>query len=210
MSRGSFVTKRLYPVGFMLAVTLVFISVTSIVYTVTGDRIELNEQVRLRQAVLYAAGVDLPEDPVEIDRMYDNRVREVTGDSGNVRFYEIHGEGSGEVESFVVIRTGPGLWGEITAAIGFDSGLEAFRGLEIIDQNETPGLGGRIDEAWFKEQFSGKVPPLEPVPEEGPASEGEFHAITGATFSSGAIREIMNSSATYARTEIRSFGDVRE
>ena len=210
MSRASFVKKRLYPVGFMLAVTLVFISVTSIVYTVTGERIELNEQVRLRRAILYAAGVDLPEDLVEIDRMYDNLVREVTGDSTNVKFYEIRGEGSEEVESFVVIRTGPGLWGQITAVIGFDPDLEMFRGLEIIDQNETPGLGGRIDEAWFKEQFSGKVPPLESAPEEGPVSEGEFHAITGATFSSSAIREIMNSSATYVRTEIRSYGDGGE
>ena len=137
MSSGSFAKKRLYPVAFMLAVTLVFISVTSVVYTFTGERIELNERLRLKQAVLYAAGVELPPDPSAIEKIFDGRVTGVKGDGGDVRYYEIRAEGSEEIEAYVVIYVGKGLWGEITAGVGFDASLESCRGLEIIEQKQA-------------------------------------------------------------------------
>ena len=103
----------------------------------------------------------------------------------------------------MIIKTGAGLWGDITATVGFDADLESFVGLEIIDQNETPGLGGRIGEVWFKEQFRGKRPPLATVPEGDPASDAQFQAITGASYSTAAIQDIMNTSQEYARMEVR-------
>ena len=210
MSRESFAKKRLYPVAFMLAVTLVFVSVTSVVYTFTGERIELNERLRLKEAVLYAAGVELPPDPASIERVFDSRVTEIKGAAGEVRYYEIRGEGSEEIEAYVVIYVGKGLWGEITASVGFDASLESCRGLEIIEQNETPGLGGRIDEAWFKEQFRGKRPPLATIAEDGETTEKEFNGITGATYSTAAIRELMNSAIEHARDEIRTAGGTNK
>jgi Na+-transporting NADH:ubiquinone oxidoreductase subunit C len=192
MKKGSFAKKRIYPVIFMLIVTVAFISVTTVVYTFTKDTIKLNETLRLKQAVLSAAGVRLSKDPAKIEKTFDERVDEVTGRDGKVRYYAIRGEGTSEIESYVVIRTGAGLWGEITAG-----------GLEIIDQNETPGLGGRIDEAWFKEQFAGKRPPLSHVPEGDKASEHQFQAITGATYSTEAIQKLVNDALEYARAEIK-------
>jgi Na+-transporting NADH:ubiquinone oxidoreductase subunit C len=203
MKKGSFAKKRIYPVIFMLIVTVAFISVTTVVYTFTKDTIKLNETLRLKQAVLSAAGVRLSKDPAKIEKTFDERVDEVTGRDGKVRYYAIRGEGTSEIESYVVIRTGAGLWGEITAGVGFDGALETFRGLEIIDQNETPGLGGRIDEAWFKEQFAGKRPPLSHVPEGDKASEHQFQAITGATYSTEAIQKLVNDALEYARAEIK-------
>ena len=206
MSRGSFAKKRLYPVAFMLAVTLVFISVTSVVYTFTGERIELNERLRLKQAVLYAAGVELPPDPSAIEKVFDGRVSAIKGDAGETRYYEVRAAASGDIEAYVIIYVGKGLWGEITASVGFDASLEACRGLEIIGQNETPGLGGRIDEAWFKEQFRGKRPPLSVVAEEAGTTEKEINGITGATYSTAAIQDLMNSAMEHARDEIRTTG----
>lgn len=207
MKRESFARKRLYPIGFMLAVTLVFISVTSMIYTLTGERIQLNEMVRLRRAVLYASGAELPNDPAEIDSMYQSRVTEVPGSDGRLSYYQVRDD-SGDVSGYVLIRSGAGLWGEITAAVGFDADLTSLRGMEILDQNETPGLGGRIDETWFKEQFRGKVPPLESVPEGSPSTESQFDAITGATYSTGAIREILNDSAVYILGAVSPAGAV--
>lgn len=203
MKRESFAKKRIYPVIFMLVVTVVFISVTTVIYTFTRDRIKLNERLRLKQAVLSAGGVRLSRDPAGIEKTFDDRVDEVTGADGKVRYYSIRGEGTSEIESYVVIQSGAGLWGEITACVGFDGTLESFRGLEVIDQNETPGLGGRIDEPWFKEQFAGKLPPLSPVPEGAPASEHQFQAITGATYSTEAIQRIVNDALGQARAEIK-------
>jgi Na+-transporting NADH:ubiquinone oxidoreductase subunit C len=202
MKKDSFARKRIYPVLFMLIVTVVFISVTTVIYTFTRETIKLNERLRLKRAVLYAAGVRLPDDPAAIERAFDNRASEIKDDEGNVRYYEIRGEGTPDIESYVVILTGAGLWGEITAGIGFDGDLESLKGIEVIDQNETPGLGGRIDEAWFKEQFMGKRPPLSSVPEGDPATDREFQAITGASYSTEAIQNMVNEAREYARTEI--------
>jgi Na+-transporting NADH:ubiquinone oxidoreductase subunit C len=203
MKKDSVASKRVFPVVFMLIITLVFISITTVIYTYTKDQIALNERLRLKEAVLYSAGVPLPDDPVEADRIYNERVEEVKDESGRVKFFAIlEEEDSSSTQSFVIITTGAGLWGEITATVGFDRDLESFVGLEIIDQNETPGLGGRIGEAWFKEQFRGKKPPLDTVPEGDPTDTNQFQAITGATYSTEAIQNIMNSAKEYARAEI--------
>ena len=51
--------------------------------------------------------------------------------------------------------------------------------------------------------FMGKRPPLSPVPEGDPASDSEFQAITGASYSTEAIQNIVNAAREYARTEIQ-------
>jgi Na+-transporting NADH:ubiquinone oxidoreductase subunit C len=203
MKKESVAKKRIFPVVFMLLMTLVFISITTVIYTFTKDTIKLNERLRMKRAVLYAAGVQLPDDPIEIEKAFDDRVTEVKDDTGNVRYYEIRGSDSSDIETYVVVRTGAGLWGDIIASIGFDKNLESFKGLEIIDQNETPGLGGRIGETWFKEQFRGKRAPLSIVPEGNPTSQNQFQAITGASYSTSAIQDIMNTAQEYARMEIQ-------
>jgi Na+-transporting NADH:ubiquinone oxidoreductase subunit C len=202
MKKESAVKRRVFPVVFMLVVTLVFISITTVIYTYTKERISLNDRLRLKEAVLYSAGVPLPNNNAEVDRMYDERVTEVKDKAGHIRYFEVKAPNSSAVESYVVIRTGAGLWGEITTAVGFDANLQSFTGLEILDQNETPGLGGRIGESWFKDQFKGKQPPLTTVPEGDPTDQNQFQAITGATYSTTAIQDIMNKARDYARAEI--------
>jgi Na+-transporting NADH:ubiquinone oxidoreductase subunit C len=202
MKKESPVKKRVFPVFFMLIVTLVFISITTVIYTYTKDQIALNERLRLKEAVLYSAGVTIPASPAEVDSLYDERVVEVKDEAGRIRYFEVKAPNLSAIEGYVVIRSGAGLWGEITAAVGFDANLQTFTGLEILDQNETPGLGGRIGEAWFKDQFKGKQPPLTVVPEGDATNQNQFQAITGATYSTTAIRDIMNKARDYARAEI--------
>jgi Na+-transporting NADH:ubiquinone oxidoreductase subunit C len=202
MKKESTAKKRVFPVVFMLVVTLVFISITTVIYTYTKEQISLNERLRLKEAVLYSAGVPLPDNPAEVDRMYDERVTEVRDDAGRIRYFEVSDPDSSAVGGYVIIQTGAGLWGEITAAVGFDQDVESFTGLEILDQNETPGLGGRIGEAWFKDQFDGKRPPLTTVPEGDPTEQNQFQAITGASYSTAALQDIMNNAQDYARAEI--------
>ncbi len=69
----------------------------------------------------------------------------------------------------------------------------AFTGLAVIEHNETPGLGARIDEPWFWQQVTGKTGGLELVPEgTQPARTDRLDAITGATVTSTAIRDMLN------------------
>jgi Na+-transporting NADH:ubiquinone oxidoreductase subunit C len=193
-------SKRVFPIWFTLVVTMVFIAITSVVYTMTKEKIQLNERVRLMKSVLVAAGVEMPAEPAEIEKVFTRRVKEVKDDSGGVGYYIINEEDGSTVSSYVLVRKGAGLWGTITATVGLSRDLGVFVGMEVIDQSETPGLGGRISEQWFKEQFRGKEGPMVTVPEGSPADEkNQFQAITGATYSTNAIKNLMNGASEHGR-----------
>ena len=71
-------------------------------------------------------------------------------------------------------------------------------GIAFTSQNETPGLGARIEERWFVEQFRGKRAPLKIRPEKEKTSISEFEAITGATVTTNAVKAIVNGAAADA------------
>jgi Na+-transporting NADH:ubiquinone oxidoreductase subunit C len=195
--------KRVFPIWFTMVVTLVFIAATSVVYSITKDQIKLNENLRFIKSVLLAAGVPVPAQPSDAEKIFSERVKEIKDNNGKTQYFVIYSEDRSSVSTYVLVRSGAGLWGTITATVGVNSDLSSFAGLTIVDQSETPGLGGRITEQWFMDQFKGKKSPLTTVPEGNPAGENEFQAITGATYSTNAIREIVNGASTYALDSVR-------
>ncbi|MCX7843454.1 MAG: FMN-binding protein [Clostridia bacterium] len=97
------------------------------------------------------------------------------------------------IEAYAVPFTGSGLWGSISGYLAVSSDFAKIVGVDFTSHSETPGLGGRIDEKWFKEQFRGlsidKGKPL--VYKAG--SEGDVDAITGATSTSKSVLQILNN-----------------
>jgi Na+-transporting NADH:ubiquinone oxidoreductase subunit C len=81
--------RSLFTIFFMFAVTLVFISVLSLIYVLTRDIIRLNESLVVKRAVLYVAGLEVPQTGIEADALYQKQVREVKDEGGNVLYYEI-------------------------------------------------------------------------------------------------------------------------
>ncbi len=72
--------------------------------------------------------------------------------------------------------------------------LETIKGIEVLDHTETPGLGGRITEEEFKRQFVGKKlkPKLFLVKRKETIGPNEVHAITGASYTSNGVENIIN------------------
>jgi Na+-transporting NADH:ubiquinone oxidoreductase subunit C len=196
--------RSLFTIFFMFAVTLVFIAVLSLIYVLTRDTIRLNESLVVKRAVLYVAGLEVPQSGIEADALYQERVNEVKDGAGEVLYYEILGTSSEQIQSYVLPVLGAGLWGEIESVVGVEKDLKTLTGIEFIRQNETPGLGGRITESWFKEQFRGKRWPLTVVPEGEPTEDQEFQAITGATNTTNAVRDILNNRLAKAEAAIES------
>lgn len=190
--KSRFWKERIFPVVFMVAVTVVFISVVSGIYLSTRDMVKLNESLFLKRAVLYAADITVPGKGAAVDKVYRSRVRERLDSEGLVNHFEILEDNA--ISGYVVFAGGPGLWGQIEAVIGFTETRDKLTGLEFIKQNETPGLGARIAEEWFKEQFRGKMGPFVLVPESTAQAEKEVNAITGATRTSNFVLEIINQS----------------
>jgi Na+-transporting NADH:ubiquinone oxidoreductase subunit C len=186
--------ERFFPIIFMLAITVIFIGVVSGIFLATRDLVRLNESLFLKKSVLFSADIALPEKGAEIDALYRTRVREVKGPDEAVRYFEILDERGAEVTGYTVFAYGPGLWGEIGAVLGFDKSLEKLTGIDFIKQNETPGLGARIMEDWFREQFRGRKGPFVLVPEGTAEGENELDAITGASYTSSFVLSLVNSS----------------
>jgi len=119
----------------------------------------------------------------------------------------------GDQEIYVKEFQGAGLWGTISGAIGINVAQNSISGLEIISHNETPGLGARIDQEWFKEQFMGEkivADGIRMTSREGtgdPNKEnGEIDGISGATRTSEAMTRIINEEIEVLFNEINAIG----
>jgi len=191
MNKDGFYALRVHPIIFMAIVTIACILITSALYLFTSDRVESNDLFFLRRSVLDAAAIDHDGTPVSVEETYTSLVTEEEDR------YIIKDE-SGETTA-VVEKTAAGLWGPITIMVGFTN-PSTLSGVAIVSQNETPGLGARIEEPWFTSQFTGKSGPFRLVEEGTSDSDDEIDAITGATRTSEAFRNIINSAVNDGST----------
>lgn len=99
-----------------------------------------------------------------------------------------------ELRGYVVKTGGQGYADRIELLLGLNADLDAITGLFILEQKETPGLGNKIIESRWRNQFLGqKVSPALRVTKSGAAGSGEIDAVTGATISSRAVAGIVNN-----------------
>ncbi|MBN1291523.1 MAG: RnfABCDGE type electron transport complex subunit G [Candidatus Latescibacteria bacterium] len=101
-----------------------------------------------------------------------------------------------EIGGFIYIAQGKGYSSTIKSMVGVSKD-GAICGVHILSQQETPGLGSRIEEIlygendpWFTRQFKGKtMHDILKVVKDG----GDIDSITGATVSSRAVINSINS-----------------
>lgn len=184
--------KRIfYPVVFMILVTAFFTFLLAFINEQTYARIDEQRALEFQTSVLYS--LDLPIEGMtekEIISFFNNNVKEKTINDRNYFIYSENGSTKGYVFEFI----GDGLWGTISGHIAFNPNFTALLGVNFTDHSETPGLGGRIDEIEFKEQFRNiSIEDTEEIIEYGTASGGNVDAISGATITSTAVRNIFNT-----------------
>ncbi len=191
-TRKSPLKERLWTVFFMFAVTLVSISIMAALHQLTKETVRQNEALFMMRAVLAAGGQAVPAGRAEVLTRFaatvdTNRVAAGQG------YWIIKDAENGQPRGFAFLRAGIGLWGRITAVVGLDAKLAACTGVAFVEQQETPGLGARIVEPWFQEQFKGKTGPFAFV-KEGTRSTAatEFDGITGATITTKGVRDMLN------------------
>ena len=173
----------LYTITFTFVLTAVFATVLSVTQAYYLPTITENEANVERQAILKVLGITSEFDLVTT---FEGQVTPVT--AGTSSTFAVYDE-DGSPISYAFPLDGQGLWGSIRGYIGVSATFDRLLGMEFVEQNETPGLGGRIDEPWFKEQFAGV--PL--IPGENLVYGSGIDAITGATSSSNAVLNILNN-----------------
>lgn len=214
--RKPFTETPLYPILFMLAVTIVFVGVLSVFYRSTEKRIETRKEQTYKLYILSlfadtlstltgtetAAFTDLSA--IEIN--FDRYVRSIelpagTGSTISKKFYKVQTV-EDNILGYCYDLTGSGLWGTMKALLAVTPDYQKIINFMIYEQMETPGLGSRVEEDWFKQQFSGKplitesgVPEFTLVPEETEINALQVRQITGATITSSSVLKIIRDAA---------------
>lgn len=187
----------LYTVVFTFIVCFVFVAILAFANETTAERVERNREIAQQRAVLSAMAIDFNSDEEVLDLFEDVEQEEVD----DQLFYRV--ERDDEV-IYAMEFTGQGLWGPINGVLAMDESLEQTMGLEIIDHDETPGLGARITEGWFKQQFEGLSVPDDEVTYVSDSSpgDGEFEAITGATGTTRNMERILSETIQTFRDKL--------
>ena len=183
--------STIYSMVFMFIVAFAFVFLLSLTNEATREMVELNQEVARKRAVLSALGIESLSDEEVLSRFED--VEQLDRDDTTIFRATVDGE-----TVYAKEFAGSGLWGTIEGVLGVNGEVSRTVGLEIINHNETPGLGGRITEAWFKEQFAG-----EQIGGDGIAftagdgdtdhTNSEVDGITGATRTTESMERIVNS-----------------
>ena len=118
-------------------------------------------------------------------------------------------DGSGQLVGLAIEARGMGYQDVITVLYGYSISDGAIVGFSVLDSRETPGLGDKIDkDPVFLENFvrldaslndagNGLAHDIEAVKHGEKTSAWQIDAITGATISSNAVADILNTSAAH-------------
>lgn len=151
----------------------------------TEERIALNKQREIEAAI-----IQVVPGTRSSEKLYEEKNLSVYGGKNE----------EGSLIGFGILTSGIGFQDKITFMLGTNTSLTKITRLNIIDQKETPGLGAKItDRKFFLQYWENKDcsislslhRPAVSAPEElGPS---EINTITGATVSSEAVLDAVNS-----------------
>lgn len=161
----------------------------------TSKRIQDNQEYALKNTILNA--FEISATPEEVLKVYDENIIEETKE-GDTFYYSNEGNIGFEFN-------GNGLWGPIRGFMTLTPDLVTIKGIQIIYNEETPGLGGVVAEQQYLEQFKGKMfdPAIIIKKDADLTTTTEVDAITGATMTSSAFQLMLNESYQ-ARKEVLS------
>ena len=184
--------------------TFVFIMgfLTSLVFVgmdaLTAERIEANKDAAIYSAVLNHNEISFNSGNLA-DVFNENiTVEEVIYEGQTLSFYI--NEENGNVSFMYGVFALGGLWGPLRGVITLESDFQTIVNVTVLEEQETPGLGGKVKNREFLDQFIGLVliPELDrpvEVNKDAAANEAnEVDEISGATGTSTAFEKLLNDS----------------
>lgn len=112
---------------------------------------------------------------------------------------------TGKLLGYAFIASGNGYQGEIKMMAGIEPDFKTLVGIEILESQETPGLGQEIAGDNFKNQFKGLTaePEITYIKNAKPTKPNEIEAVTGATISSRAVCSILNDTIEKIKDKLK-------
>lgn len=183
---------------FIFIVALFFAGLTAGVHSSLSKRIELNNRTRETRQLLDVLNIPVPKsaDASQVAEIRQQRVSKADVDGHEIfRACDKHGK----VTGYAFHVEGKGFWGGMRGLLELSADLDTIEGIVFTQHNETPGLGARVDEPWFRDQFkglklsnAGKGHKYITISLGSKSAPNHVEAITGATMTSNAVQRFLN------------------
>jgi len=185
-----------YVLSFMAAICVVFGTGISVVNYATQGLLARNAAMHRNRVLCRAFQLDVAGSSAEAYQQAVDAALRTSAVAGRT-VYECVAPGK---ESVGFVAGGMGFWDRIDVVLALTPDLHTILNVQVLDQKETPGLGARIEEAWFTDQFKGLSVAWEAPAESrilvganpAPNAANEVDAITGATQTSMALMRFLN------------------
>lgn len=204
----------------LTAIAVVAGGLLALVNEVTKATIEANAKARMRSSILVAFGAYTAEElfpkeglpkltPAQVDQYFKEHIEEVKTDS--FTYWKVYKDRiGGELSAYVIRILGSGFQGVVAMQVALTPDLSEIIGAHVVpfEIGETPGLGFRMTEERFWSQFKGMKtePPIEFVKfrdPNSPKAPNQFDAITGATYTSTTVRDLLNQTVATLRKTLQ-------
>ena len=186
--------KKLNPKEIIMPVLVLFVicaGVTAIlaaVNNVTAQPIAQQAQQKAEQA--RAVVLPLADSYEQLELEYDGISDCFVGKSG------------GKTVGYTFTASASGYGGLVEIMVGIDSQSEEISGVSILSQSESPGLGANAVKSEFTDQFKQPAKEIKVIKNAQP-SDGEIEALTGATITSTAVTNAVNSAVEAYNEKIK-------
>ena len=161
--------KKGFPVILLTIVVAISVNLLAFADQLTRPQIEAQKQKKI-QTLLTGMFPEMSQYEFEDD------------------IYTIYSDGAKTGHAFIAV--GKGYGGDIDILVGLEN-KTTIKEISIVSHLETPGLGSRITESFFTDQFAGLNIDRVALEKDG----GEVDAITTSTISSTAVIDAVRETA---------------
>lgn len=170
------IAEIIKPAGILTAICVIVTLLLAVTNALTADKIAENAESKAAESRFKVLEADsysqLDENGLVFEAVNEN----------------------GESAGVVVVTYASGYGGQIQVMTGITSDGRVS-GVNILEMNETPGLGAKAKESSFLAQYKGSAGSDMSVTKDG----GSIDAISGATITSRAVTQAVNEALETAR-----------
>jgi len=192
------VKGSVYTLVYAVVLGTVCAGVLTFAATFTKPYRDANREAEEAKNILLALNVPIPKKTPakELLALRDEKVQEI--ERGGIMTYVYSPGGATAPPEAVAIRfAGPGLWGPIKGFLALDPEITKILRITFYEQEETPGVGSKIVEDWFRLRFidlairggDGKPGIIIGSGEDAP---NRVDGISGATMTCDKVEDMLN------------------
>ncbi len=224
--------SNVYTVCYAAVMVIIVAFLLAFVASALKDTQEANVANDTKGQILSALGYD--KATIDVAKVYGEKVQDNLVEAGDLKPYEgkfnttygslikngeLHvftGTTANGESAYVIPVVGRGLWGGLWGYVAVNEAKDKVLGTYFYHESETAGLGARISEKWFQDQFIGKPifdnnnVVLTVVKAGAAQNENEVDGVTGATLTSKGVAAMVNDGLTAYKDFLLSVSDNQE